>query len=62
MYLIVLYYVALYLSYLSSINYTCDDGHYFPDNSTFHSSICDAAETWTLTGDQLCSRELIIQS
>lgn len=46
-------------AYLATINYTCDEGHYFDDNETVHMSICQADETWTIGGnqDQICSRK-----
>lgn len=44
------------LSYLSTINYTCLTGHYFPDNSSIHTSVCDGQEQWTITDDQICAR------
>ena len=49
------------LAYLTTINYTCLEGHYFDDNTTVHISMCNANEEWTIpaTEDQICSRKLL---
>ena len=56
--------------YLDTMNYTCDEGHYFCDNTgegtqpgdneTLHVSVCQADETWSISSRQICERELII--
>ena len=56
--------------YLDTMNYTCDEGHYFSDNTgegtqpgdneTLHVSVCQADETWSISSSQICERELII--
>ena len=50
------------IDYLSTINYTCYEGHYFDDNETMHMSVCQADETWSIAGvqDQICSRKFIL--
>ena len=50
------------LAYLTTINYTCLEGHYFDDNSSIHISMCNASEEWTIPAseDQICSRKLLI--
>ena len=50
------------LLYLTTINYTCLEGHYFDDNTSIHISVCNAQEEWTIpaTEDQICSRKLLI--
>lgn len=44
-------------TYLSTIEYVCDEGHYLPDNESSHVSTCDYDTQWTITEDQICSRE-----
>ena len=46
-------------TYLSTINYTCDTGHYFEfeNRATFRTSVCNAREEWTLNDDQVCLRK-----
>ena len=54
--------------YLDTMNYTCDEGHYFSDNSgggtlpgdneTLHISVCEANELWSIDTTQICEREL----
>lgn len=48
------------LTYLSTIKYTCDMGHYFEfeNRSTFRTSVCNTVEEWTITEEQICERKL----
>ena len=49
------------LAYLTNINYMCLEGHYFDDNTSIHTSMCNDQEEWTIpaTEDQICSRKLL---
>lgn len=44
------------LAYLSTIVYTCFEGHYYDDGASERVSVCNGTEQWTITEDQLCSR------
>lgn len=46
-----------YTGYLDTMNYTCDEGHYFPDNESLHISSCLAEERWSIQTDQTCERQ-----
>ena len=45
------------LTYLSTIDYECDEGHYFPDGASLHTSHCNETEQWSLPDNQTCSRK-----
>lgn len=48
--------------YLDTVTYTCLEGHYYDTSSkdNSHVSTCQADETWSLSGDQICVRKLLV--